>query len=171
VARWLVGCAILSWLQVFAFYDHSFLIKVRHFEETDAGEIASLWGFAGAAGAVVLPLLSDRTGRPCVHRRRALFASLEFDWQPSNVIRHPLADPVTLVSVQFRAIPSARSSVAARLKARAELGSRMKISIIGGGNVGAAYATYLGIGEAPDDAELHDDGKTLLIPLNKEGRD
>jgi MFS family permease len=59
----IMGCAILSWLQVFAFYDHSFLLKVRHFEEIDAGEIAALWGFAGAAGAVVLPLLSDFWGR------------------------------------------------------------------------------------------------------------
>ena len=38
----------------------------------------------------------------------------------------------------------------------------MKIGILGGENVGAAYAMRLGIGEA-DHAELHDDGKTLLI--------
>ena len=58
-----MGCAILTWLQVFAFFDHSFLLRVRHFGEADAGDIAALWGFAGAAGAVVLPLLSDFVGR------------------------------------------------------------------------------------------------------------
>jgi len=58
-----MGCAILTWLQVFAFFDHSFLLRVRHFGEGDAGDIAALWGFAGAAGAVALPLISDFVGR------------------------------------------------------------------------------------------------------------
>ncbi|HUH86118.1 MAG TPA: MFS transporter [Stellaceae bacterium] len=59
----LMGCAILTWLQVFAFFDHSFLLHVRHFGEVDAGDIAAFWGFAGAGGAVVLPLISDFVGR------------------------------------------------------------------------------------------------------------
>ncbi len=67
-----MGCAILTWLQVFAFFDHSFLLRVRHFGEADAGDVAALWGFAGAAGAVVLPLISDFVGR----RPVVLLASL-----------------------------------------------------------------------------------------------
>jgi predicted MFS family arabinose efflux permease len=59
----IMGCAILSWLQVFAGFDHSFLVETRHFSPVDAGEIASSWGFIGAIGSVLLPLASDRWGR------------------------------------------------------------------------------------------------------------
>jgi len=59
----IMGCAILSWLQVFAGFDHSFLVETRHFSPVDAGEIASAWGFVGALGSVVLPLASDYWGR------------------------------------------------------------------------------------------------------------
>ena len=59
----IMGCAILSWLQVFAGFDHSFLVETRHFSPIDAGEIASSWGFVGAIGSVLLPLASDYWGR------------------------------------------------------------------------------------------------------------
>ncbi|HXZ01304.1 MAG TPA: MFS transporter [Stellaceae bacterium] len=59
----IMGCAILSWLQVFAGFDHSFLVESRHFSPIDAGEIASCWGFVGAVGSVLLPLASDYWGR------------------------------------------------------------------------------------------------------------
>ena len=59
----IMGCAILSWLQVFAGFDHSFLVETRHFSPIDAGEIASSWGFIGAIGSVLLPLASDYWGR------------------------------------------------------------------------------------------------------------
>lgn len=59
----IMGCAILSWLQVFAGFDHSFLVETRHFSPLAAGEIASAWGFAGAVGSVLLPLASDYWGR------------------------------------------------------------------------------------------------------------
>jgi MFS family permease len=70
-----MGCAILSWLQVFALFDHSFLLRIRHFDEADAGEIAAFWGFAGAAGAVVLPLISDFVGRRAVVLLAALVSA------------------------------------------------------------------------------------------------
>ncbi|MGO8918967.1 MAG: MFS transporter [Stellaceae bacterium] len=59
----IMGCAILCWLQVFAGFDHSFLVETRHFSPIDAGEIASSWGFIGAIGSVLLPLASDYRGR------------------------------------------------------------------------------------------------------------
>jgi predicted MFS family arabinose efflux permease len=59
----IMGCAILSWLQVFAGFDHSFLVETRHFSPIDAGEIASSWGLIGAIGSVLLPLASDYWGR------------------------------------------------------------------------------------------------------------
>lgn len=59
----IMGCAILSWLQVFAGFDHSFLVEVRHFTPIEAGEIASFWGFVGAVGSLLLPLASDYWGR------------------------------------------------------------------------------------------------------------
>lgn len=59
----IMGCAVLSWLQIFALFDHSFLVETRHFNPIDAGGIASCWGFAGAIGSVLLPLASDYWGR------------------------------------------------------------------------------------------------------------
>lgn len=59
----IMGCAILAWLQVFAGFNHSFLVEVRHFRPEDAGHIASAWGLVGALGSVLLPLVSDFSGR------------------------------------------------------------------------------------------------------------
>jgi len=52
---------------------------------------------------------TERRGRACILLLH-FSTSLEFDWQPSNVIRRPLADAVTLVSTPFRAIASAQLS-------------------------------------------------------------
>jgi MFS family permease len=57
------GCAILTWLQTTIAFNHQFLVAVRQFSLHDAGAIAEVWGFAGAAGQVVLSLISDRIGR------------------------------------------------------------------------------------------------------------
>lgn len=59
----IVGCAILAWLQVSIGFNHLFLEEVRKFSVIDAGRIASAWGFAGAVGCVIIPLLSDFIGR------------------------------------------------------------------------------------------------------------
>ncbi len=59
----IMGCAILTWLQVTINFDQLFLTQVRGFSKLDAGSIAAVWGFAGAGGQVVLPLASDRWGR------------------------------------------------------------------------------------------------------------
>src|SRR5260221_685806 len=59
----IMGCAILTWLQVTITFDQLFLTQVRGFSKLDAGSIAAVWGFAGAAGQVVLPLVSDQWGR------------------------------------------------------------------------------------------------------------
>jgi MFS family permease len=59
----IMGCAILSWLAVTIAFDQLFLTRVRGFSKLDAGSIAAVWGFAGTAGQIVLPLLSDRWGR------------------------------------------------------------------------------------------------------------
>lgn len=58
-----MGCAILSWLAVTIAFDQLFLTQVRGFSKLDAGSIAAVWGLAGTAGQIVLPLLSDRLGR------------------------------------------------------------------------------------------------------------
>jgi MFS family permease len=58
-----MGCAVLSWLAVTIAFDQLFLTQVRGFSKLDAGSIAAVWGLAGAAGQIVLPLLSDRWGR------------------------------------------------------------------------------------------------------------
>jgi MFS family permease len=49
-------------------------VAVRKFSLTDAGEIAEVWGFAGAAGQVVLSIVSDRVGRKPVVVVAALVA-------------------------------------------------------------------------------------------------
>jgi MFS family permease len=58
-----MGCGILAWLQVSIGFDHLFLTEVRGFSKLDAGAIASVWGFAGTAGQILLPLASDFWGR------------------------------------------------------------------------------------------------------------
>lgn len=72
----LMGCAILSWLQVFAGFDHSFLVEQRHFTPIEAGQIAAAWGFVGAVGSILLPLASDYWGRRPVVFCSALVAAL-----------------------------------------------------------------------------------------------
>jgi MFS family permease len=57
------GCAVLTWLQSTIAFNHQFLVASRQFSLHDAGEIAEVWGFAGAAGQVILSLVSDRVGR------------------------------------------------------------------------------------------------------------
>jgi MFS family permease len=59
----LMGCAILTWLQVMIGFDQLFLTSVRGFSKLEAGSIAAVWGFAGTAGQVVVPLASDFWGR------------------------------------------------------------------------------------------------------------
>lgn len=58
-----MSCAVLTWLQVTIAFDQLFLTRGRGFDKLDAGSIASVWGFAGAAGQVVVPLASDHFGR------------------------------------------------------------------------------------------------------------
>jgi MFS family permease len=70
-----MGCAILTWLQVFAGFNHSFLVETRHFSPIAAGEIASSWGFVGAVGSILLPLASDHWGRRPVVFASALVAA------------------------------------------------------------------------------------------------
>lgn len=76
----IMGCAVLAWLQLSVGFNVLYLTKVRHFALPQAGSIVSVWGFAGAAGQVVLPLLSDRLGRRPVICAAALVcaASLYF---------------------------------------------------------------------------------------------
>jgi MFS family permease len=62
----IMGCAVLAWLAVTIAFDQLFLTQVRGFSKLDAGSIAAIWGLAGAAGQVVLPLASDRWGRRLV---------------------------------------------------------------------------------------------------------
>ncbi len=71
----IAGCAVLTWLQISIGFNLLFLTKVRQFSLLDAGAIASVWGFAGAAGQVLLPRLSDFWGRrPTVHAAASLCA-------------------------------------------------------------------------------------------------
>jgi MFS family permease len=57
------GCAVLTWLAVFVGFNTFYLTKLRGFSLADAGTTTSIWGFAGAAGQMLVPLLSDRLGR------------------------------------------------------------------------------------------------------------
>jgi len=59
----IAGCAVLTWLQLTIGFNVLFLTKVRHFSLVEAGTIASVWGLAGTAGQLTLPLLSDFWGR------------------------------------------------------------------------------------------------------------
>ncbi len=68
--RHVAGCAVLTWLQIFVGFNPFFLTKIRAFSFAETGTIASIWGFSGAAGQIVLPLASDRLGR-----RPVVFAS------------------------------------------------------------------------------------------------
>jgi MFS family permease len=58
-----MGCAILTWLAVTIAFNQLFLTRVRGFSKLDAGEIAEVWGLAGTAGQILLPLASDFIGR------------------------------------------------------------------------------------------------------------
>jgi MFS family permease len=58
-----MSCAILAWLQISIGFDHLFLAEVRGFGKQQAGSIVAVWGFAGTAGQVLLPLASDYWGR------------------------------------------------------------------------------------------------------------
>jgi predicted MFS family arabinose efflux permease len=64
-----ISCAMVSWTVVMIAYNQLFLTEVRGFSKEDAGDIALFWGLAGAAGQLLLPLLSDFWGR-----RRVVFA-------------------------------------------------------------------------------------------------
>ncbi|SDR32794.1 Predicted arabinose efflux permease, MFS family [Rhizobiales bacterium GAS191] len=57
------GCAVLSWLQICVGFNVLYLTKIRGFDLVDAGLVASGWGFAGAAGQILVPLASDHFGR------------------------------------------------------------------------------------------------------------
>jgi predicted MFS family arabinose efflux permease len=59
----IAGCAALTWLQIFVGFNPLFLTKIRQFSFADTGTIASIWGFSGAAGQILLPLASDHVGR------------------------------------------------------------------------------------------------------------
>ena len=59
----IAGCAVLTWLQLTIGFNVLFLTRVRHFSLLQAGGIASVWGFSGVVGQLVLPLLSDFWGR------------------------------------------------------------------------------------------------------------
>jgi predicted MFS family arabinose efflux permease len=64
-----ISCAMLSWIVVMFAYNQLFLTEFRGFSKEDAGDITLFWGLAGAAGQLLLPLLSDFWGR-----RRVVFA-------------------------------------------------------------------------------------------------
>jgi len=59
----LMGCATLAWLQLSVGYNVLFLTRVRGYGLVEAGTVMSIWGFAGTAGQLTLPLLSDYLGR------------------------------------------------------------------------------------------------------------
>ncbi len=59
----IAGCAVLTWLQLTIGFNVLFLTKMRHFSLMQAGGIASVWGFSGVVGQLVLPLVSDFWGR------------------------------------------------------------------------------------------------------------
>jgi MFS family permease len=63
VAVTIAGCAALTWLQIFVGFNPLFLTKMREFSFAEAGIIASIWGFSGAAGQILVPLASERFGR------------------------------------------------------------------------------------------------------------
>jgi MFS family permease len=69
------GCAVLAWLQIFVGFNQLYLTKVREFSLIDAGNTASIWGFAGAAGQIFVPLASDRFGRRPVVLASALVSA------------------------------------------------------------------------------------------------
>ena len=59
----LMGCATLAWLQLSVGYNVLFLTRMRGFGLVQAGTVMSIWGFAGTAGQITLPFLSDFLGR------------------------------------------------------------------------------------------------------------
>jgi MFS family permease len=63
VAITVAGCAALTWLQIFVGFNPLFLTKIRGFSFMEVGTIASIWGFSGAAGQILIPLASEHFGR------------------------------------------------------------------------------------------------------------
>ncbi|MBV9053379.1 MAG: MFS transporter [Hyphomicrobiales bacterium] len=63
VAITAAGCAALTWLQIFVGFNPLFLTKIRGFSFAETGIIASIWGFSGAAGQILIPLASEHFGR------------------------------------------------------------------------------------------------------------
>jgi len=59
----LMGCATLAWLQLCVGYNVLFLTRMRGFGLMEAGTVVSIWGFAGTAGQITLPFVSDYVGR------------------------------------------------------------------------------------------------------------
>lgn len=74
----IAGCAILTWLQITIGFNHQFLVEGRKFSLAEAGSISAVWGFAGAAGQIVLPLISDFLGRTRVAILSALVGAGAF---------------------------------------------------------------------------------------------
>jgi len=72
----IAGCAVLSWLQIIVGFNVLYLTKIRAFSLTDAGLVASFWGFAGAAGQILVPLASDHLGRRPVVCASALVSAV-----------------------------------------------------------------------------------------------
>lgn len=70
IAVTIAGCAALTWLQIFVGFNPLFLTKIRGFSFAEVGIIASIWGFSGAAGQILVPLASEHFGR-----RQAAFVS------------------------------------------------------------------------------------------------
>lgn len=58
-----ISMGFMSWLVVHATFLSVFLVEVRGVTPTRAGEIMSVLGLAGAAGGLLLPLISDRIGK------------------------------------------------------------------------------------------------------------
>ena len=58
-----ISMGFMLWLVIHATFLSIFLVEVRGVTPTRAGEIMSVLGLAGAAGGLLLPLLSDRIGK------------------------------------------------------------------------------------------------------------
>ncbi|MBV9738654.1 MAG: MFS transporter [Hyphomicrobiales bacterium] len=63
IAVTIAGCAALTWLQIFVGFNPLFLTKIRGFSFAEVGIIASIWGFSGAAGQILIPFASEHFGR------------------------------------------------------------------------------------------------------------
>ena len=58
-----MGCATLAWLQLQVGYNALYLTRIRGFSLAEAGTVMAFWGFAGTAGQISMPFLSDYLGR------------------------------------------------------------------------------------------------------------